>query len=1078
MKTHTYINNLYKTVVALLLTTVFNACVDDDWGRGCTPGTGDIKITLTLQLPGTPATRAMPADETTISQIQVLLFKPSGGPLVGSYPGTGITVDPGEPGKRNFTVDIIEGSFDLMVLANSKDIIDAADLARDMSRQEAAKRLQLSQTGKIAHNANTLIPFWGELNGAVITENATLDDISMLRALVKIDFLLSEAAKDKFELRTVTLYHWQENMALLPEHYDSASKKVTAATRTGSGLYPATGKTTYTVTDGEIVNDTIRSKIYLNETPNPGEDDFPVMPCLVIGGENNGEMRYYRVDFFRLNENDERTYHDLLRNHWYELTVNDIIGDGHPNEDEAYESKDNQIEINITEWDNGEMGDVSPDGNHQLKVNKATFNFDREERDQDSFNNELEIYTNHEDGWEITSVTDPDNNDADISMDDGWLQIIPAHRKGPKETTKIKLLLEKNEGNNTRRAEIRLQVGRLLDFVVKVIQGTETELELFIEDAGGNPLGELFYPEYYGWDDEHKSTDIRVRWSPKGGAYYCDVDVDINGDALFEFDDQGDKVTPGKLSDPEGSHTYNIAAKAFTPEEVSEKEGNPFLYRGTRVTFTVTDEQDPTKKITKVLYLRHQHYAIISKSIQKDSRLGKSYKFDVLSNTTWILERVENDGITTGPLPTPGTKGGNDIQKGDSLEYTLQTPVAGTIPGRGQAGRKLKFVFKDQQEIIPGEVAMTVTASYNDPNSYMLNPAGNAAQRTVDIPIRKLFWVWDVYAEQPLGTLTNADIEVGVVWSQMHLNSNLNGPSQPYNIQTELIEDNNILESILRVTIPASTTLSGNAVVGVKPKGAADDKWLYSWHLWLTGYNPASGANEDQFLLGTSVRQFTLMSRNIGALEYKNDVIGASVNGLFYQWGRKDPLHSSFASGSSPMVNTANNLGNALNNPRVFYRSTTGLEDWFTNRDDKRYQNHYLWNTPSNEKGVFDPCPEGWKIPGPDWGSAVHEFTVNRFTSRNIITDNSGRYISKEIAGVGVNDYCIFSFSGVIKSNGQWTLHPDDSNSEPAALVGLHSSTVDYFSQGNSFKIFVSGFQANENSPRACATPIRCVQEK
>lgn len=83
MKTHTNINNLYKTVLALLLTTVFNACVNDDWGRGCTPGTGDIKITLTLQLPGTRTgadTRAMPADETTISQIQVLLFKPSGGP--------------------------------------------------------------------------------------------------------------------------------------------------------------------------------------------------------------------------------------------------------------------------------------------------------------------------------------------------------------------------------------------------------------------------------------------------------------------------------------------------------------------------------------------------------------------------------------------------------------------------------------------------------------------------------------------------------------------------------------------------------------------------------------------------------------------------------------------------------------------------------------------------------------------------------------------------------------------------------------------------------------------------------------
>jgi len=526
-------------------------------GERMYPGTGDIKITLTLQLPGTRTgadTRAMPADETTISQIQVLLFKPSGGPLVGSYPGTGITTDPGEPSKRNFSVDVIEGTFDLMVLANSKDIIDAANLAKDMSRQEAASRLQLSQSSKIAHNANTLIPFWGELNGAVITENATLDNISMLRALVKIDVLLNETAKDKFELQTVTLYHWQEKMALLPEHYDSADKKVTAPTNTGSGLIPVSTKATYTATDGEIINDTIRSKIYLNETPNPAEDDFPVMPCLVIGGQYNGETRYYRIDFFRLDENDQRTYHDLLRNYWYELTVTDILGNGYPNEEDAYEAKDDQIEASTNAMDDGDMSDIIVDGQYYLKVNKASFTLDREKRDEDSFGNDLTVETNHRNGWEITRVTDPDDNEAEIDMDNGWLRILPADRKGegnPEETPSsktIKLLLDENTGTEPRHAKIHLQVGRLLDFIVKVTQTTETVLELSVEYLDGNPVSELFFYEYDGWEDTHEPKEIRVRWSPYGTGYDCNVEVNMSGDELFAFGSATTPITPPATS--------------------------------------------------------------------------------------------------------------------------------------------------------------------------------------------------------------------------------------------------------------------------------------------------------------------------------------------------------------------------------------------------------------------------------------------------------------------------------------------------------------------------------------------------
>ncbi|MCC8153921.1 MAG: hypothetical protein LIP01_06720 [Tannerellaceae bacterium] len=109
--------------------------------------------------PAAAGSRAMPGDETRIDEIQVLLFQPAEDRLVGHYPARNITTT--GPDSRSFQVDVIEGTFDIVILANSKDIVDQAGLAEDMSRREVTKRLTFIQDGKIPHNGSTLIPFWG-----------------------------------------------------------------------------------------------------------------------------------------------------------------------------------------------------------------------------------------------------------------------------------------------------------------------------------------------------------------------------------------------------------------------------------------------------------------------------------------------------------------------------------------------------------------------------------------------------------------------------------------------------------------------------------------------------------------------------------------------------------------------------------------------------------------------------------------------------------------------------------------------------------------------------------------------------
>lgn len=73
----------------------------------------------------------------------------------------------------------------------------------------------------------------------------------------------------------------------------------------------------------------------------------------------------------------------------------------------------------------------------------------------------------------------------------------------------------------------------------------------------------------------------------------------------------------------------------------------------------------------------------------------------------------------------------------------------------------------------------------------------------------------------------------------------------------------------------------GNAVIAVKDAGG---NILWSWHIWVTGYDPNN--EYDTWCIGVK-----MMNRNLGALS-KEPEDGALTHGLLYQWGRKDPFVS------------------------------------------------------------------------------------------------------------------------------------------------------------------------------------------
>ncbi len=276
----------------------------------------------------------------------------------------------------------------------------------------------------------------------------------------------------------------------------------------------------------------------------------------------------------------------------------------------------------------------------------------------------------------------------------------------------------------------------------------------------------------------------------------------------------------------------------------------------------------------------------------------------------------------------PGADVIKDYNVVRSTQYTLTANLAGVSP-------------------IDGRITQLSLA-----NSYIVAPG-----QSVYIPVKRA-------NQSDLGIrfldVTSGSLTTSIVWQSA---SGLVTPTM----------DN--ASGCIKVTAP-SATATGNAVVAVKSGSTI----LWSWHVWVTGYDPN--------VTNMTQNGLVWMDRNLGAIAA---CTGSNTfdqcGGLFYQWGRKDPFPgvnssggetSTYYNGSTTATNglyaTANatttgtsapnyNLPLAIQNPSTFYYGVTSGNngDWYT--PGSSGQNNNLW-VMGLGKTVYDPCPAGWEVPG------------------------------------------------------------------------------------------------------------------
>ena len=193
----------------------------------------------------------------------------------------------------------------------------------------------------------------------------------------------------------------------------------------------------------------------------------------------------------------------------------------------------------------------------------------------------------------------------------------------------------------------------------------------------------------------------------------------------------------------------------------------------------------------------------------------------------------------------------------------------------------------------------------------------------------------------------------------------------------ELVEQVALVNGRVHVKMGRSR---GNAVIAVYDKtnpNAEDAKVLWSWHLWCT-------ATPKILEFVTSIytgNNYKVMDRNLGATATKAYL--GTVQGLHYQWGRKDPFSGSLTydgirtilydvrsgQGVYKYSDERVTAGQAISTPSSLYSPRRGLggESWCTKTTELKY----LWGNPDGEqdafpketlKSLYDPCPYGYKV--------------------------------------------------------------------------------------------------------------------
>ena len=273
---------------------------------------------------------------------------------------------------------------------------------------------------------------------------------------------------------------------------------------------------------------------------------------------------------------------------------------------------------------------------------------------------------------------------------------------------------------------------------------------------------------------------------------------------------------------------------------------------------------------------------------------------------------------------------------------------------------------KGVNEVDSRLTVVTLPEAETPANCYMVSPGATVVIDMLKPPGEAVAASGVDYATR-VGSASNIK-SVGIVW-------------QTEKTPDGLIQDLTFLEATGQAMFKATPGSAGNLLLAAYSQPKQQGTILWSWHIWVTNYDPGTGENIGD-VPGGKVYNITedggiWMDRDLGALSATPGE--AAAIGYAYQWGRKEPYPMSNSTSGAVFRSLYDAKGNylqlgvvtkkvsssqlivdqSISEPGIFYTTdgsvTTGY--WWGGNNG----NILLWA--DNVKTMYDPCPAGWRLP-------------------------------------------------------------------------------------------------------------------
>ena len=327
---------------------------------------------------------------------------------------------------------------------------------------------------------------------------------------------------------------------------------------------------------------------------------------------------------------------------------------------------------------------------------------------------------------------------------------------------------------------------------------------------------------------------------------------------------------------------------------------------------------------------------------------------------------------------------------------------------------------------------------------------------------------------------------------------------------------------------------TGNAVVAITD---ASDNILWSYHIWVPEIDPTDGLLTYAIPSSSigSGSTYEVMPIALGAMNKATVAVDGTATtesnaksfGLYYQWGRKDPLgrpSTITASGDSyvatsfvglsgitkwnqpenmcdlstnsaitPNTIDVDMIGYATRNPTQFIYDTKDAHnyDWVIKKNDHLWGNGsgYLYPRKSQTdkiyKSIYDPCPDGYRVAPKDlW----NRFTVDggNYGSQDTDDKRNATFNAANRNSLGTQRGYFFYYTATPFQTGETDFYPASGyrNRSSGALTYVGSNGCSWSSSPSQSSTNAGGLNfgativyPQNSSSRAYGFPVRCVRE-